>query len=101
MMAAKERTAHDIAGDIKETVEHEEIPGFPMAKVSVLAERIEKLLAVGGQIAVAAKAINVMIEQHRIFCGARILSDIRHVFSTSPESVSAALCANRTNGEPA
>ncbi|SRR6266404_2568437 len=97
MMDAKQRTAQEIAGDIKETIEHEEPQGFPMAKIGVLAERIQQMLAIGGLIAIAAKAINVMLEQHRIFCGARILSDIRHVFTASAESASAALLVHSLN----
>src|SRR5438132_8327352 len=91
MMDAKSKTAQEVSGDIKETIEHEEPQGFPMAKSGILVERIQKALTIGGQIAVAAKAIGIMMEQHRIFCGARILSDVRHVFATSPDSISAAM----------
>src|SRR5204863_1722201 len=97
MMDAKLKTAQEVSDDIKETIEHEEPQGFPMTKLGILAERMPKLLSVGGLIAVAAKAIGVMMEQHRIFCGARILSDVRHVFATSPDSVSAAMLVHSLN----
>ncbi len=97
MMDAKSKTAQEVSGDIKETIEHEEPQGFPMAKIGILVERIQKALTIGGLIAVAAKAIGIMMEQHRIFCGARILSDVRHVFATSPDSISAAMLVHSLN----
>jgi hypothetical protein len=42
-------------------------------------------------LAVVAKSINILTEQEQIFCGARILSDIRPVFGASLDSASAAL----------
>jgi hypothetical protein len=97
MMDAKERTAEEIAGDIRETVKRDQPKGFPIDKLDLLIERIQKLLGVGGLIAIAAKAVNVMLEQNRIFCGARVLSDIRPVFVASPDSVSAALLTHSLN----
>jgi hypothetical protein len=97
MMDAKGRTAQEIAGDVKEAIEREKPKTFPIDKGGILAERMQQLLSIGGMVAITAKAISVMLEQERIFCGAMILSDIRPVFGASPDSASAALLTHTLN----
>jgi hypothetical protein len=60
-------------------------------KQPVLKDRIKKLLSFDASVGVTAKALDVMTDQDRVFCNARILSDIRPVFTTSLESASAAV----------
>jgi hypothetical protein len=56
-----------------------------------LKQRLELLLSMENSLGVTAKAFDVMTEHQRLFCSARILSDIRPVFSGTPETVSAAV----------
>jgi hypothetical protein len=64
---------------------------FSAEVIASLRIRIEKLLAFNNTIAVTAKAMDVITEHPHVFCGARILSDIRPVFATTAESASAAV----------
>lgn len=97
MMDAKSRSAKDLASDIQETIDYEKPQAFPIDKVGILAERMQQLLSIGGLISIAAKAMSLLIEQERIFCDARILSDIRPVFGASLDSASAALLTHTLN----
>jgi hypothetical protein len=97
LMDTKERTAHNLSEDIREAIEREKPQAFPMAKIEVLVQRIQELLGVGGLVATAAKAVSLILEQERIFCGARIFSDVRPVFAESPDSISAALVLHSLN----
>jgi hypothetical protein len=55
----------------------------------ILADRLSDLLQLEKSLGVTAKALNVMTDYERIFCGVRILSDMRPVFTSSAESASA------------
>ncbi len=63
---------------------------LPSAKLKLLSNRLQKLLDFNS-VAVTSKALDVMTEHQRVFCKARILSDIRPVFAGSLESASAAV----------
>ncbi len=56
-----------------------------------LRERIAQLLNLDSSLGVTAKAIDVMTEHERIFCSARIISDIRPVFAGKEDEASAAV----------
>jgi len=64
---------------------------FPQEKRKTLSDRIQRLLSFEKTVAVTAKAFDVMTEHKYIFCSARILSDIRPVFTDTPDSASAAV----------
>lgn len=64
---------------------------FPAAQVKSLGERLKTLLSINDTVAVTAKAFDVMTEHKHTYCRARILSDIRPVFTNSTESASAAV----------
>ncbi len=64
---------------------------FAPAKKDVLVKRLTSLLDNDASLGVTAKASDVMTEHERIFCEARILSDIRPVFSGDPATASAAV----------
>jgi hypothetical protein len=64
---------------------------FPVEKAGVLKARVQKLLGFDKIIGLASKAIDVMTDQDHIFCGVKVLSDIRPVFQNSPDSISAAM----------
>jgi len=64
---------------------------FPPDKKEMLRNRLTVLLDFDESLGISVKALDVMTEHERIFCGARILSDIRPVFSDHQlESASAA-----------
>jgi hypothetical protein len=52
----------------------------PREQWNALRERLERLLAPGNPLALSAKAAGLFTEQERLFCDARILTDIRPVF---------------------
>src|SRR5205085_649732 len=56
-----------------------------------LRKRLELLLGLDSTLGVTAKALDVMTEHERTFCTARILSDVRPVFSGGAEHASAAV----------
>ena len=56
-----------------------------------LKNRVGRLLDLDKSLGVTAKAIDVMTEHERIFCSARIISDIRPVFAEKEEEASAAV----------
>jgi hypothetical protein len=64
---------------------------FPAEKKDKLKKRIGDLLNLDKTLGVTAKALDVMTEHDKTFCEARILSDIRPVFSEKPEEASAAV----------
>ena len=94
---SKERTPKELSSDIKEAIQREKPQGFTPENTTLLVSRLEELLNVGGMVATAAKAVDVASEQARLFCGARIISDIRPVFSDSPNSISAAIITHSLN----
>ena len=60
-------------------------------KLAVLKPRLNTLLRFDKSVAVTAKAVDVMMKHDRVFCDARILSDIRSVFTDSTAAPSAAV----------
>jgi len=100
LYSAKEsnkKTAVDIAHDIRETVEEERPASFPPDKIQTFESRMVKLLTVDKAIAVTAKAYDIITDHANIFCGAKVLSDIRPIFSASADAVSAAVVTHALN----
>jgi hypothetical protein len=64
---------------------------FPKEKERELSDRLKQLLSFEKIVGVTAKAFDVMTEHKYTFCSARILSDIRPVFTDTPGSASAAV----------
>jgi hypothetical protein len=64
---------------------------FPTEKQKELSDRLKQLLSFEKIVGVTAKAFDVMTEHQYTFCSARILSDIRPVFTDAPDSASAAV----------
>jgi hypothetical protein len=91
------KTAAQIATDIKERLGEEKPSDFPPEKLAIIEQRMNTLLRIDKAIAVTAKAQDVVTEHQHIFCGARIFSDIRPVFSTLADSVSAAVIVHTLN----
>jgi hypothetical protein len=84
-------SASDMAGGIVNSSLVSQSPTFPQSEKEKLRNRLAQLLTLDKSLGVTAKAFDVMTEHERIFCGARILSDIRPVFADNPESASAAM----------
>jgi hypothetical protein len=93
----KQRAFEAIVEDIKETILSEKPKAFPMENVDALAQNLTRLLGVSDGVALVAKAMTVVREQDSIYCGARVLSDLRPVFMKSPEEVSAAAIIHMLN----
>ncbi len=64
---------------------------FPADKREKLRSRLALLLSFDKSLGVTLKALDVMTEHERIFCRARILSDIRPVFAEELESAPGAM----------
>lgn len=56
-----------------------------------LRDRLIRLLGLDKTLAVTAKAVDLRTEHERVFCNARILSDIRPVFANSEDSAEAGI----------
>jgi hypothetical protein len=56
-----------------------------------LQDRLVLLLSLDHSLGVTSKAVDVMTEHERTFCSARIISDIRPVFTDDPEEASGAV----------
>jgi hypothetical protein len=84
-----EELADDIANSYFHTRSKENHFGSRRAKT--LSGRLKKLLSFDKTIAITAKAFEVMTEQDHAYCRARILSDIRPVFTNSAQTASAAV----------
>jgi hypothetical protein len=63
---------------------------FSQDKRTALSLRLAKLLSCDKSLGMTSKAQEVMTQHERVFCHARILSDIRPVFANGPEAASAA-----------
>jgi hypothetical protein len=81
----------EIAGGIVNSPLFAESKQFTPTLRDVLSERIVKLLDCDKSIGVTSKALDVMTEHERVYCNARILSDIRPVFATAPETADGAV----------
>ncbi|HEX3717713.1 MAG TPA: hypothetical protein VH595_07070 [Verrucomicrobiae bacterium] len=97
LMSSIGRTAQGLTSDVRLTIESEEPRGFPMDKLSVFIDRLSQLLNVGGGMGLIGKTINVMSDQDKVFCGVRILSDMRPVFSESATSIDAGVIIHTLN----
>lgn len=64
---------------------------FPTDKSGILCDRLKLLLGFDKSLGVTAKAFDVMTEHDHVFCRARILSDIRPVFTSAAEATPAAV----------
>jgi len=80
--------SEDIGGAISEL----KADGFDFSQVKIkLVERLKLLLGFDKSLGVTAKAMDVLTEQERTYCSARILTDIRPVFTSSVTSPSGAM----------
>lgn len=91
------KTAAEIAHDIRETVEQEKPASFMADKIQTLETRMVSLLSVDKAIAVTAKAYDIITDQYKTFCGVKILSDVRPIFSAAADVVSAAVVIHSLN----
>ena len=91
IMGSKKKSPEDLTSDLVETIETVKPRTFPVEKASTLKARVQKLLGFDKTIGLASKAMDVMTDQDHIFCGIKIISDVRPVFQDSPDSISAAM----------
>jgi hypothetical protein len=91
IMENRKKLPEDLTTDLVETIDIEKPRNFPVEKAGVLKTRVQKLLSFDKIIGLASKAMDVMTDQDHIFCGLKVLSDIRPVFQNSPDSISAAM----------
>jgi hypothetical protein len=87
-------SAEEIGNSVSEKVleqfkERKEV--FPPEQVELLRKRLTALLELDQPLGITAKAVDVMTESHSVFCGARILSDIRPIFTKEPDKATAAV----------
>jgi hypothetical protein len=87
--ASSQKLAEDVSQSCVES--SSDVIHFESEKAGLLSSRIKKLLSFDKTIAVTTKAFDVMTEHKHTFCSARILSDIRPVFTDTPDSASAAV----------
>jgi len=97
LMENHEKSPQRIAADIAETLKQIRSLGFTPEIALLVGKRMEKLLSIGKAIAITAKARDVATEQHNVYCGVKIYSDIRPIFSASADSISAALVLHNLN----
>ena len=81
--------ANDATGALEESLSQEN--RISAKKIKLLSARIETLLSIEKSVSITAKANEIMTEQNFTFCRARILSDIRPIFTTSPDESDAAV----------
>jgi hypothetical protein len=86
-------SASDLAKQIKEAAVNskEHRASFLGVKGGILESRLTALLSYDNSLAVTVKALALMREHQRVLCHARILTDVRPVFSNVPEQPSAAM----------
>jgi len=95
--AASGKTAEAVAIDIKETVDSAKPADFGPEKTSVLQNRIRAWLLIDSSLSLFAKTFEVMASHDKVFCGVRIFSDIRPIFSEQPDSISASVPVHTIN----
>ena len=91
------RTVDELVADLSETLDSDKSKEFPLEKTTILTQRIAHFLKASSGISLFAKAMSVIHEQDRIYCGAKILSDLRPIFQNTPEEVSAAVVIHTLN----
>ena len=77
-------------------VEQQELKPSDPDKWQRFGNTVRDLLALNGALAVASKALNVVIEQDRIFLDARVLTDLRSVFKEDPKAPPSAMAIIHT-----
>ncbi len=91
IMENRKKSPEDLTNDLVETIELGRPRNFPAEKAGVLKAHVQTLLGFDKIIGLASKAMDVMTDQDHIFCGVKVLSDIRPVFQNSPDCISAAM----------
>jgi hypothetical protein len=79
------RPARFIA-DLMEAIQRTPHPRVPQKELARLRSILEKLMTIG-TLKTVAKAARLQREWERLYCEAKILSDIRPVFGADPESI--------------
>jgi len=79
------RPARFIAA-LMEAVQRAPHPHIPQKELAKLRPTLEKLMSIG-TLRTVAKAARLQREGERLYCEAKILSDIRPVFGADPESI--------------
>lgn len=92
-----DKSSQQVAGDIRETLKQIKRLDFAPDEATQVGSRMEKLLGIGNAIAVTAKALDVTTEHQNVFCGVKIYSDIRPIFSPSANSVEGAVVLHSLN----
>jgi len=87
----KHLSAQQVAEGILQSPLVSEATEFTDQLKRTLNDRIVKLLGCDNSVGVTSKAFDVMTEHERIYCHARILSDIRPVFADAPEKPNGAV----------
>ena len=91
LMYRRKKTPQDVTNDLKETFEEKKPNLLKPEQVQTLIERIQKFLSLNNVIGFIAKAQSVMAEQDSIFCGVKVLTDIRPIFTEDADSISGAV----------
>ncbi|HEY6184979.1 MAG TPA: hypothetical protein VIW67_22255 [Terriglobales bacterium] len=96
MYSAKEKSKLSVSGmaEVIATAASESAEygsAFSGGKAELLKSRVSQLLSIGKSFALTLKAADILTEVDNVFCGSRILSDIRPVFMDSPEIAAAAI----------
>ena len=87
-------SAETIANAVSESAIKESAAGndaLSPAQAQLLQSRLKLLLALDQPLGITAKALDIMTENQNVFCGARILSDIRPIFTNQTDKASAAV----------
>jgi hypothetical protein len=95
--ASKGRSVDEIAKDVRETIVSEKPKDFPVDLLPALEVRLKHLLSIGDVFGFLAKAMSVLTEHDHVFCGARVMSDVRPIFGDSPNEISAAMLVHTLN----
>jgi hypothetical protein len=70
---------------------NEELRSIPEAELAVGQDRIKRLMGLHTPLGVSAKSLNLLIENERLYCDGRILTDLRPIFledATAPPEAS-------------
>ena len=86
-----EISARDLTESVVSSAKVSTSGDFSTKSREKLKKRLDLLLNLDKSLGVTAKALDVMTEHERIFCSARIVSDIRPVFSGGPKEASGAV----------
>ena len=81
----------ELAEEIGLSLNEAKPKGFPIEKTDLIVARLKQLLNLNKTLAVVAKASDIMTDHEHLFCNAKILSDIRPIFTDTPESASSAV----------